>query len=350
MEPGTATAGQVNNRDGSPGAPVVRKGRPGVIVLIAFVVQLVAIAALANQIVTKHLLDFAATYHDRFVGHLVAAFTTYQWRVSAQPGDRANEPLAHACLILTVLVLTALLVLAVCRGPVTFGRAFFGTWMAVVVSTLVGQVVFDLVSPPPYPHGFGHLAGAVFTGPNGAGFAAGVMLGLVTAVFAAIFAVATRRIVRLPVPAYAEDPRRDQYAGWSDQTVAYPRTDYQQAAYSQGYPQPYQQPYGQPYEQPYSGGYYPGQTGAQAPEAGGEADATQHIQGVPESEQSQASRSNGQPTEATPGPSSEPATGPGSGERPPEDMPANARGDATQQFSLPPDEEDASRHTERYDR
>ena len=350
MEPGTATAGRVENRDVSVRAPVVRKGRPGVIVVIALVVELVAICALANQVVTKHLLNFAANHHDRFAGHLVAAFTTYQWRFTAQPGDRANEPLAHACLVLTVLVLTALLVLAVCRGPVTFGRAFFGTWMAVIVSTLVGQVVFDLVSPPPYPHGFSALAGALFTGPNAAGFVAGLMLGFVTAVFAAIFAVATRRIVRPPAPAYTEEPRGGEYAsqGWPDQTLAYPYQDYSQAGYAQGYQQPYQQPYGQPYDQPYSGGYYGGQTDTGASEAGG-ADATQQMQGVPENEQAQAPRNNGQPPEATAGPPSEPASGAASGQTPAEDAPAGARSNATDQFPRPPDDEGVGPHPERQD-
>jgi hypothetical protein len=250
MEPGTDVA-----RTARP----VRQGRPGVIVLIAFVVELVAIGALANEVVTKHLVTFVADHHDRFVGHLVGAFLTYQWRVTAQPGDRANEPLAHTCLDLVVFALTALLVLAVCRGPVTFARAFFGTWMAVVASTLVGQVVFDLISPPPYPPGFSHLSGAVFTGPNGFGFIAGLMLGLLTAIFAAIFAVATRRTVR-PAAAYPET-RRDEYGepDWSDQTVAYPRQDYPQE-------------YRQPYPEPYGGGYYAGQAGG-GPSAAGAAGA-----------------------------------------------------------------------------
>jgi hypothetical protein len=239
MQPGTDVAGT---------ARPVKQGRPGVIVLIAFVVEVVAIGALANEVVAKHLASFVASHHDRFVGHLVAAFLTYEWRVSAQPGDRANEPLAHACLDLVVLALTALLVLAVCRGAVTFARAFFGTWMAVLAATVVGQFVFDLISPPPYPPGFGHFSGAVFTGPNGFGVVAGLLLGLVTAIFAAIFAVATRRTVR-PAGVYREPDRQDEYGGppWADQpdqndqTMAYPRQDY-----GQDYPQEYRQPYQEP--------------------------------------------------------------------------------------------------------
>jgi hypothetical protein len=327
MEPGMATAGGVQRRYA---APTVKKGRPGVIVLIALVVEIVVIAALANQVVTKHWLNFVAAHNDRFAGHLVAAFTTYQWRFSAQAGDRANEPLAHICLVLVVLGLTALLVLAVCRGPVTFWRVFLGTWMAVVVATLVGQVVFNLVSPPPYPPGFTNAAGAVFTGPNGFGFVAGLMLGLVTAIFTAIFAVATRRTVRLAAPAGFEQSPRDEYTGeqWWTQTLAYGSGEYQQGGYPAGYPQGpeqgYQQPYGQPYDQPHSGSYYGDSygdnAGGGAAEHSGGDDATQQMPAVPDDEQAQPAAGDDQPTEAIPVPPSdadaEPETGSGSGEAP----------------------------------
>lgn len=285
---------------------VVRTGRPGVIVLIAFIVEVVVIGALANQVVTKHLVNFAADHNDQFAGHLVAAFTTYQWRIGAQAGDRANEPLAHACLILVVLALTALLVLAVCRGSVTFGRAFLGTWLAVIVSTLVGQIVFDLVSPPPYPPGFNHVSGAVFTGPDGFGFFAGLMLGLVTAIFVAIFAVATRRTFRPAAPTRVEEPRREEYDSpeWWDQTLAYP-ADYARAQQS-------------PYNQPYSGSYYGEQVGSGAAEetGGGEA-ATEQMPVVPEDEQQQRPTDDDQPTGAI------------------------APADGSQEFAHPPADEDA---------
>ena len=228
MEPGTATR-------------PIKQGRPGVIVLIAFVVQLVAIASLANQVVTKHLKSYVGEHPYAFPGRLVEAMLVYQWRLGSQPGDRANEPIAHTCLDLVVLALTALLVYAVTRGAITFVRAFVGTWLAVIAATLVGQVVFGLISPPPYPPRFSHLQGALFLVPDGFGFIAGVVLGFVTALFAAIFAVATRRTIR-PAPAAGYPDVRDdsryerQYdpgydrpydqPDWSERTTAYPRSDY----------------------------------------------------------------------------------------------------------------------------
>ena len=209
---------------------VIKQSRPGVIVLIALVVELVAILSLANQVVAKHLTTYGRHHPFAFPGRLALAATVYRWQVNAQPGDRANELLAHLCLDLVVLVLTALLVYVLTRGSVTFLRAFFGTWLTVIVATMLGSVVFALVSPPPYPAQLKHVTGAVFYVPSGFGLVAGVVLGFVTALFAAIFAVATRRIIRLP-SAYdtASEPPggyRDDQPDWSDQTIAYPRGEY----------------------------------------------------------------------------------------------------------------------------
>lgn len=320
MQPGTDVPGA---------ARPVKQGRPGIIVLIAFVVEVVTIGALANQVVTKHLVTFVAAHHDRFVGQLVRAFLTYQWRVNAQPGDRANEPLAHACLVLVVLALTALLVLAVCRGPVTFARAFFGTWMAVIVSTLVGQLVFDLISPPPYPPGFSHVAGAVFTGPDGFGFIAGAMLGLLTAIFAAIFAVATRRTVR-PAAGYPPRMQRGEYGehDWSDQTAAYPRADY--PPYPPDRREPYAEPERESYRDLFGGGYYAEQVGGGSAEAGGE--STQQLRTVPADEPGRDE------------PRDEPGNEPHGGSAPPENA-----GEETQQFPRPPDDEQLGQQPDRHD-
>lgn len=383
----------------------VKQGRPAVIVLIAFVVELVVIAALANQVVTKHLVSYSKDHPYAFPGRLVAAMTTYQWRVSSQPGDRANEPLAHACLDVVVLVLTALLVLLLTRGAITFFRAFFATWLAVIVATLVGQVVLGVVSPPPYPQTYSNGQGAIFLMPNGFGLVAGVVLGFVTALFAAIFAVATRRTLRpaaggplpserpsdRPYPAdyqseypseyrgdYPPDYRDDREAGrvredWSDRTAAYPRGDY--------------------------GGYYGGQVGAPAAPtpyapgggyAGASAAGGEQTQRVAPSDEEQGAATQSLRTvgdvpqrEAAPAaeaaPAREAAAGdePASGEIPAdagpatEAMPAAEAGPATeampateaasessetsagdaptQAFPRPPDDEDIGQHPDHHD-
>jgi hypothetical protein len=372
MEPGTSA--------GSPARPI-RQGRPGVIVLIAFVVELVVIGALANQVATKHLQQYVTDHPDAFPGKLVAALTTYQWRVSAQPGDRANEPIAHILLDVVVLVLTALLVLAIARGAVTFFRAFFGTWMAVIVATLVATVVFSAVSPPPYPTGYSHVEGAIFLGPSGYAFVAGVVLGFVTALLAAIFAVATRRTIR-PATAYPADagaePYRDEYRddyadtrrepdpAWNDQTAAYPREGYGGYYAGQaggGEPGGYRsdEASAAPWSTPAGGPSSTPRSGAPSEHEG--AAATQQLRTVPAGEPTQQSvgeptqqsvgepteQSVGEPTQAMPSPAADaddpsveaPATGSSAA--------PEAETDATRSFPRPPDDEDLEPHPEQHD-
>jgi hypothetical protein len=378
---------------------VIKQGRPGVIVLIALVVELVAILSLANQVVARNLTTYGRHHPLSFPGHAALAATTYRWQVNAQPGDRANELLAHLCLDLVVLALTGLLVYVLTRGPVTFLRAFFGTWLTVIVATMLGMIVFALVSPPPYPGNLTHATGAVFLVPDGYGFVAGVVLGFVTALFAAIFAVATRRIIRIG-PAYTEPAGgyRDDQPDWADQTMAYPRGEYG------GAPEPERTGYGFGDSSGYGGsgygssavgyagsaaaGYYASQVGesggerraepqpaaqsaaqpAAEPAAQPESDATQSIPRVEESTQAMAPPTGAQPVAETPGenepgaqePAEQPAPEQPAPEQPapeqpapeqpapeqpaPEQPPAEeqppADPAATQQFPRPPDDED----------
>lgn len=208
----------------------LKRGRPGLVALMAVIVELIAIGGADNQWVVKHLTRYAAQHPFAFPGHLVNALTVYQWRFAPQPGDRANEPLAHIALVGTVLVLTALLVYVLCRGAVTFWRAFFGTWLAVVVATLAGMVVRNLISPPRYPSNFDSRAGALFLGPDGFGVMAGVVLGFVCAVFAAIVAVATRRRVRIEEPADAR-PEPAPYVPQPRERYAEPVRDTETPSY-----------------------------------------------------------------------------------------------------------------------
>lgn len=378
---------------------VIKQGRPGVIVLIALVVEVVAILSLANQVVAKNLTSYSKHHPFAFPGRLALAATTYRWQVSAQAGDRANELLAHLCLDLVVLVLTALLVYVLTRGPVTFLRAFFGTWLVVIVATLLGMIVFALVSPPPYPAQLKHVTGAVFLVPNGYGLVGGVVLGFVTALFAAIFAVATRRIIRVgPAsdPASTGEYRyRDDQPDWSDQTMAYPRGEYGGPGPAEpsgaGYGGPgyggsgyggegygyggggYGSGYGGSgagYAGAAAGGYYASQVGegggARAedeqatqrepqpepqrepqPEPQPESDATQAIPPVDEHTQAMAP-----PTGAQPVAEEQPAEEQPAQEQPAQEQPGEARPtepDETQQFPRPPDDEELGQHPDQHE-
>lgn len=176
-----------------PGGTTVKRSRPGLIVLVAFLVELVLIGVFDNQPVVKHIVNFAISRRDKFIGQLAQASTVYSWRFNSVPGDTHHIALAQLGLVLTVFIVTALLVLAVVRGPVTLGRAFFGTWMAVVIATLIGAIVARLISGLQSLAGYNRFSEALFGGPNGFAFTAGLALGFVVALIAALVAVTTRR-------------------------------------------------------------------------------------------------------------------------------------------------------------
>ena len=185
--------------------PPGRPARVTVVAATAFVTMLVLIAAGANQWVTNRLAH-DQQHTGRFITRaLYETWQTYNWRFSPASSDHHNVLLGQALLIATTLVLGTLLVVAVTRGPITFGRAFFGTWAAVAVATQVGAFVRGFVDGETagghYPNRvdralFGPLAPSAYT------VWAGVGLGFLTALVVATLAMATRRrLVRPAAPA-----------------------------------------------------------------------------------------------------------------------------------------------------
>jgi hypothetical protein len=185
------------------------QARTGLIVLAAVLTELVLIAALANQWMSDRI---AQNIGDAKLGHLVEqSWLTYQWRFSPRSG------FTHAWggelgLIGVTLVLTGLLVFALVRGAITFWRAFFATWLAVLGATVVGAFVRGLVDTDTVKAIGGTHAGrvtqAIFgpVGPHQAVVVAGFLLGLVTGLVAGAVAVGTRHRPRpaaaQPGPAY----------------------------------------------------------------------------------------------------------------------------------------------------
>lgn len=179
-------------------ASPLSRARTGLIVLAAVFTEIVVIAAADNQWVSNKILRNELRTNSVTLRSLANSWLTYTWRLSPRDGANANQVWgSQLALVAVVLVLSGLLVAAVVRGPITFGRAFFGTWMAVVVATLVGAFVRGLIEP------FGKLqlgnsnrvTRAAFGsfGVNQAAVAAGFGLGLLVAVVAAVVAVASRR-------------------------------------------------------------------------------------------------------------------------------------------------------------
>jgi hypothetical protein len=128
--------------------------------------------------------------------------------------------LSEYLLLATLFVLTAVCVFALARGAVTFGRVFVGTWLAVVVATEVAAVV-QLLVVNVHPREISKVDYALYFGPSGFHFVAGLVLGLVAGLLAGLVAVATRRPVAAAAPPERFDPQSGGLAPapapWSEQ-------------------------------------------------------------------------------------------------------------------------------------
>ncbi len=173
-----------------------RQGRPSLIILVAFLTEVVLIAAGANQGVSNELVKRIRDHLDRFVANVGESALTYQWRFSPPASDPAHLWSAQLVLIGTVLAVTALLLLVLVRGGAGFGRVFVGTWLAVIVATQTGAVARGFVVDQRfYTQTGSDLRFAFFgqTAPSGYTFVAGIGLGLFVALAAAITAAITLR-------------------------------------------------------------------------------------------------------------------------------------------------------------
>ena len=173
--------------------------RIGLVVLIAVLLEFVVIAAGDNQwVADKITRDTTASFTDRI---LESSWLTYNWRFTHGVYSTAQWG-GQLLLVLTTFVVTAALVFVLLRGPVTWARAFFGTWLAVVFASLVGAFVRGLVAPDPafMLPGANRLMRSVFgtSGPSVRVVAVSVVLGAIVALVTSIVAVSTRRAPSVP--------------------------------------------------------------------------------------------------------------------------------------------------------
>ena len=193
-----------------PPGPMVTRGRPWIVALVAFLTLLVLIAALGNQWVTDSIRRHANG--DTFIDHIVTAITTYQWRFSPRGGhDVARVWVSDFALIGTVLILTFLLVGTVCRGKGGFAQAFFASWMTVLAGTLIGGYVkAAVVDRSLLLRSISHDTGnAIFFSPLSPGtseIVGGLEFGFLVAVVAGVAAVLARRREPLSAAAPAVEP------------------------------------------------------------------------------------------------------------------------------------------------
>jgi len=172
-----------------------RRGRPGLIVVVALLVEVIVIAAADNQWVAQRLSDNALS-NTGAVGHdLTLSVLTYQWRFSPSSNDVFHILYAQYALLAVVLVGTALLVLAAARGEARFARVFFGAWTGVIAASGVGSMVRGFVLDSRMLGGQSRLRFALFSdiGPTQYVFVGALALGMLVGLAAGLTAVMTRR-------------------------------------------------------------------------------------------------------------------------------------------------------------
>jgi hypothetical protein len=178
--------------------------RPGAVVLAAVLTEIVIIAALANQWITPHLISSVINEKHAFLHNLKATPLTFNWRLVPEQGDSQHTWLSQEMLILTTVVVSALLIATIVRGPKSFGRVFLTCWTAVMVATMFGTYVRGLVNDERGQDG-SRISRALFgqLGPSPVTFFAGLLLGLLAGLVAATVAMLVRDRRAAPVPAVA---------------------------------------------------------------------------------------------------------------------------------------------------
>jgi hypothetical protein len=207
----------------SPVVASMPQARTGLIALTAFLVELVVIAAVGNQGFSDDINRFYFRHPGAFAGQVARASQTYAWRVSSERGAPHHFVLSQYAVLATLFVVTAAVTVAVVRGDVRFGRVFLGVWSTVIAATQIAAVVGVLVANPHDPRS-SVFSDAVFLGPSGYTFFAGLSLGLLTGLIAALVAMASRR----PVPTAPVAPSDPPSGGVVAAPSAYPERDREQ--------------------------------------------------------------------------------------------------------------------------
>jgi hypothetical protein len=185
-------------------APLPKKlhrGRPGFVVLTVLLVEIVLVAAVGNQAVSKHLQDYLSGHPGLadYTRGAVQAALTFHWRFTPQHGEVNHLWAAQLAAIATLLVLTGLLSWVVSRGSVTFSRIWVSVAAVVAVLTPVAVMVGNVIVVPNAPGpGLSRVGQAIYGYPSfGPVIVAGIVLGALAGLFAALFAIITRRAVSL---------------------------------------------------------------------------------------------------------------------------------------------------------
>jgi hypothetical protein len=197
-EPAAGTSGWAGPTYAPPiPSATVKKGRPWLVAIVSTLTLLVLIAAIGNQWVIDAIARHFGSNDNG--SEFARTVNTYSWRFSPRGGhDFARYWISSICLVVVVLVLTFLLVAAICRGPGSFVQSFFGAWAVVVVATLLAVYVRDAVLDTKVYLGSvsSGKVNAIFFSPVSPGtlqVLAGLAFGFVVGLAAGLTAVLSRR-------------------------------------------------------------------------------------------------------------------------------------------------------------
>lgn len=183
--------------------PEPTPARPGAIALAAVLTELVIIAAVGNQWITKRAFQWILNENrSAFARDLKSALVVYNWRFAPQSGDTDHIWLSQLTLILVTLVLTAAFIAVVIRGPASFGRMFLTCWLASLGATILATYLRALVNDQPIIPG-SRIQKAVFgpLAPSSISVFAALALSLAAGLVAAFVGRTVSRRVPPPVPA-----------------------------------------------------------------------------------------------------------------------------------------------------
>ena len=178
----------------SPAVEPARAGRPGLVTLVAVLVEIIVIAAAGNQWVGDRVND-AADQPGTLGYDAASALLTFYWRFGVASNDPFHTVYGQWALLGVLLVVSTFLIALAARGPARFARVFFGTWAAVVVATGLGAIARGAIVDGRLLQGKSRFQYALFSGigPSQYVFVAGLALGFVVGLAAGFTALAARR-------------------------------------------------------------------------------------------------------------------------------------------------------------
>jgi hypothetical protein len=209
----------------------MRRLRGPLIALVAAVLELVIVAAVGNQWVTKRALE--NTTKSQVGDAITHSATAFGWRFNPQGGNHslwAGQLIGVG--VLVVLVFLFVLALTT-RSSRSFLGTFVGVWGGTVLAALLAGAVRQFIAfPDLFPGGrddagLGRWANALTSGPSSGVAIFGVTSGFVVALVTAIIASATARTITPPA-APAAEPAEEP--AWSPETAAPWGAEYGQPA------------------------------------------------------------------------------------------------------------------------